>query len=184
MNPLTHRFSPQLQRWAAVLSLLVLGTAQGQSMDYQIVWVDVGDAASVSGADPARVGRHVFMASDVADMVMQQVAVSRVEVEPQVTAIRTGERFCLTSLNIVAFDSQGGMVKGAPLTISVRQDQRGDMGIQRGRKDICVRPAVAGEYPIRFTSVLPARDGTMRGAQIFVRATDAPAPGEPGLSDP
>jgi hypothetical protein len=60
------------------------------------------------------------------------------------------------------------------------------MGIQRGRKDICVRPAMAGEYPIRFTSVLPAKDGTMRGAQIFVRAADPtpPMPDEAGVSDP
>jgi hypothetical protein len=186
MNRLTDRFGPRRRRWAAVLPLVLLGTALAQPMDFQIVWVDVGDAASLSGADPVRVGRHVFMASDVADMVLQRISVARIEVEPQVKAIRTGDRFCLTSLRIVAFDPQGEVVKRAPLTISVRQDQRNAMGIQRGRKDICVRPAMAGEYPIRFTSVLPAKDGTMRGAQIFVRAADPtpPMPDEAGVSDP
>ena len=34
-----------------------------------------------------------------------------------------------------------------------------------------MRPASPGEYPVRFTSKLPAPDDTLRGAQIFLRAS-------------
>lgn len=155
--------------------------ADFQVANFQIVWVDVGDAASIAGASPVRAGRHIFMASDVADLVLKQVSVGRVDVSPEVKPMQVGERFCLTSLRIVTTDATGEVVKGAPLTVSVRQDQRDEMGLEVRRKDICLRPAVPGEYPIRFTSALPARDGTARGAQIFVRVT-APSASEPGES--
>jgi hypothetical protein len=34
-----------------------------------------------------------------------------------------------------------------------------------------MRPSRKGEYPIRFTSKLPAPDDTLRGAQVFLRAS-------------
>ena len=66
----------------------------------------------------------------------------------------------------------GSLVKQAPLSVAVRQDHRDALGIERGKDDICMRPIAAGEYPVRLTSVLPAKDGTARGAQIFLRVSN------------
>jgi len=41
-----------------------------------------------------------------------------------------------------------------------------------------VKPNEPGEYPVRLTSMLPAQDGTMRGAQMFIRVSDPNAPAE------
>jgi hypothetical protein len=41
-----------------------------------------------------------------------------------------------------------------------------------------MKPVEAGEYTVRLTSMLPAQDGTMRGAQIFIRVSDPDAPAQ------
>jgi hypothetical protein len=157
---------------AAVLLLAAHAAAQAQVADFQIVWVMIGEVAGSTGNQPTRAGRHLFMAADIADFSLKEVRVSRVEAEPVVTSLVVGEKFCLSALRIVASARDNSAVKQAPLSVSVRQDHRDALGLERNNNDICMQPISVGEYPIRFTSLLPAPDGTIRGAQIFVRVRE------------
>ena len=141
--------------------------------DFQIVWVVVGEAEANAGDRPARAGRHLFMAPELMSLSIKNVKVSRVEVAPAVSQIAAGQRLCVSSLNITAYDPGGGTLKSAPLSISIRQDHKQKLALDWNKGDICVTPSAAGEYPIRFTSLLPAVDGTTRGAQIFLRVSEA-----------
>jgi hypothetical protein len=170
---------PRLPTWAAFAALFVLGGsgALAQS-DYhlsQIVWVVIGEAAGASPNQRVRAGRHLFMATELAGFTLKHVEVARVNAQPEVVELAVGQRFCVTSLNLAAFTAAGEVVKGAPMTISVRQDHKEPMGLNRSKTDICVKGVSAGEYPLRFSSLLPAKDGTSRGAQVFVRVRDATA---------
>lgn len=158
--------------WLAVMVLLTAGRpGPAAAADFQIVWVVIGEAAA-AGQEPMQVGRHLFMAADLAAFALKRITISRVEVEPVVTNLSVGERFCLDSLHLSAYGADRSMVEGAPASISVRQDYRDGMGLESSKRNICMTPTVAGEYPIRFTSLVPAADGSMRGAQIFVRVRD------------
>jgi hypothetical protein len=151
-----------------ILALLWLPAALPQT-DYQIVWVVVGEAAAATGADHTGAGRRLFMASELADFSLRRVTVARIDAQPVVSDLTVGGRVCITSLKILAYDANGVPVKHAPLSISIRQDHKDLIGLTRSKDDICIAPNTPGEYPVRFTSLLPAKDGTMRGAQIFVR---------------
>ena len=115
---------------------------------------------------------------------MDQIFVSELDVEPKVSELTVGDRFCLTSLRINATGQNREPVKRAPLSVSVRQDHRNVLALKSRRQDICVQPEVAGEFPIRFTSLIPAADGTTRVAQVFLRVHEATATDalEPALS--
>jgi len=162
--------------------LLAAGPSHAQIADFQIVWIVVGDAATAAGDRPVQAGKHLFMASDLADLSLKQVKVSRIDVDPTVTALHIGDRFCVSSLRIEALAPDGSAVKRAPLSVSVRQDHRDSLQLERTDRDICMRPNEAGEYSIRFASMLPASDGSTRGAQIFLRVaapvTDEPLPAD------
>lgn len=138
-------------------------------VDFQIVWVVIGEAAGASPNEAVMAGRHLFMASELAAFSLQHVAVAKVEAQPMVVELAVGEQFCVTSLNIAAFTAAGVPVKRSPLTISVRQDHKEALGLDRRKDDICVKAMSAGEFPVRFASMLPAKDGTTRGAQVFLR---------------
>jgi hypothetical protein len=161
-----------LSRPLRPLILLVLTfcwlPAQSQN-DFQIVWVVVGEAASAAGSDQPGAGRHLFMASELADFSLKRIVVARVDAQPVVNELTMGQSVCLTALKILAYDPHGTAIKRAPLSVSIRQDHKDMIGLTRTKDDICIAPNAPGEYPIRFTSLLPAKDGTMRGAQIFVR---------------
>ena len=174
-NPTTVRPYPPLLLLCAALWT---PTSLPQT-DFQIVWVVIGEAASASGGDQTGAGRHLFMASELADFALRRVNIARVDAQPVVTEMQIGGHLCITSLKVQAYDTKGTPVKRAPLSVSIRQDHKDIIGLTRTKTDICVAPTVAGEYPMRFTSLLPAKDGTMRGAQIFVRvaAPVTPAPG-------
>lgn len=171
-------------RTGAALVLLVLGgsgaLAQSDYRLSQIVWVVIGEAAGGSANGPVRAGRHLFMAKELADFTLKHVEVARVDAQPTIVELVIGERFCVTSLNLAAFTASGEVIKGSPMTISVRQDHKEPMGLDRSKKDICVKGVTAGEYPIRFSSLLPAKDGTSRGAQVFVRVREATARNDVG----
>ena len=166
----------------AMLSLVVRPVAN--AADFQIVWVVVGDAVTSSGAEPSRAGRHLFMASDLAEMSLDQISVRTLDVEPRVSEVTVGQRFCLTSLRIDASGKNGEPVKRAPLSVSVRQDHRNVLALKSRKQDICVQPSAAGEFPIRFTSLIPAPDGRTEVAQVFLRVHEATANDaiEPSLS--
>lgn len=154
---------------AAALSAAVWQPARAQ---YQIVWVVIGEAASSSDDGTAHAGRQLFMASDLVNKSLANVKVERVDVSPEITQMNVGERLCVSKMNIRALGPEHELLKQAPLSISVRQDHKQRLGLNRSKRDICVKPNEPGEYPVRLTSLLPARDGTMRGAQIFIRVSD------------
>ena len=160
-----------------VAVLFVLGwsgaLAQSGYRLAQVVWVVIGEAAGASSDAPVRAGRHLFMASELAGFTLRNVDVARVDAQPTIVDLAIGQRFCVTSLRLAAFNAAGEVVKGSPMSISVRQDHKEPMGLDRSKRNICVQGAIAGEYPIRFGSLLPAKDGTSRGAQVFVRVREA-----------
>jgi hypothetical protein len=147
-------------------------SAPAQGVDFQIVWVTIGEVAAAAEGEEPRAGRHLFMAPQLVDFSLQKITIARVDVEPAIIELQVGERFCMTALAVHAFSEDRSIVKGAPLSVSVRQDHRARLRPLRGKQNICFAPTEAGEYPVRLNSLLPARDGTVRGAQIFVRAAD------------
>jgi hypothetical protein len=164
-------------------SIAVLGTAFAAALatpwqearaqtPYQIVWVVIGEASSATDKGSAHAGRQLFMASDLVSKSLANIKIELVEVAPSIIEINVGERLCLTSLDIRALGAERKPVGEAPLSVSVRQDHKQQLALNRSKRDICVRPNEPGEYPMRLTSMLPAKDGTTRGAQIFIRVRD------------
>jgi hypothetical protein len=148
--------------------------AQAQTA-YQIVWVVIGEASSATDKGSAHAGRQLFMASDLVSKSLANVKIEQVEVTPSITELDVGERLCMSAMNIRAIGPERELVGAAPLSISVRQDHKQRLGLRRSKRDICVKPNEPGEYPVRLTSMLPAKDGTMRGAQMFIRVSDPEA---------
>lgn len=155
----------------ALLAALAWQASEAQT-GYQIVWVVIGEASSATGNGSAHAGRQLFMASDLVSKSLANVKIEQVDVSPTVTEIQIGERLCVSTMNIRAVGPERQLIEAAPLSISVRQDHKPRLGLSRSKRDICVKPSEAGEYPVRLTSMLPARDGTMRGVQVFVRVSD------------
>lgn len=149
--------------------LLLQSPTFAQTADFQIVWINVGEVASAPEGQPARAGRQLFMAPDLVELSLKKITVARVDVAPTVVALKIGEQFCLTSLSVVTNTEAHKEVENAPLGVSVRQDQRERLSMRRAKNDICFSPTSPGEYPVRLSSLLPARDGSTRGAQIFLR---------------
>jgi hypothetical protein len=171
-----------------VCSMVLLASsplaASAQSADFQIVWINVGEVAAAPNGDQApRAGRQLFMAPDLVQLSLKNIMVARVNVEPSVISMVPGEQLCLTWLHIIATSHDRAAVEDAPITVSVRQDQRERLSMTRTKSDICFTPTSAGEYPVRFNSLLPARDGTTRGAQIFLRVQGEDSAGaDPAIS--
>lgn len=165
-----------------MLGALLTAAAGWQASDaqtaYQIVWVVIGEASSSTDNGSAHAGRQLFMASDLVAKSLANVKIEQVDVTPSITELEIGERLCVSAMNIRALGPHRELVDGAPLSISVRQDHKQRLGLRRSKRDICVKPNEPGEYPVRLTSMLPAQDGTMRGAQIFIRVSDPDQPGE------
>lgn len=152
-----------------LLSTSGVRTALAQ-VGFQIVWVMIGEAATGSEKGAERVGRQLFLASELMSLSLGNTKVERVDVEPVILEIGVGEQLCLTALTMRAYGPDRQPIGGAPLAVSIRQDHKERLSLKRSKRDICMRPAEEGEYPIRLTSLLPAPDGTMRGAQVFLRA--------------
>ena len=145
-------------------------SAQGE---FQIVWVNVGEAATENVSGAARAGKRLFAGAELAKLSLENVRVARIDAAPVVTEIALGQQWCLSALDVRAFDAEQELVPAAPLSVTVRQDQRPRLQMKRTARDLCVRPSEPGEYPLRLTSVLPAPDGSIRGAQIFLRVIGA-----------
>jgi hypothetical protein len=171
-----------VRRWRQFVRVFPLGgiaalllqphAALPQTADFQIVWINVGEVAAAPDGRAARAGRQLFMAPDLVQFSLNKITVARVDVEPSVIALKPGEKFCLTSLHVNVNAEDHTEVENAPLSVSVRQDQRERLSMRRAKSDICFKPSTPGEYPVRLNSLLPARDGTTRGAQIFLRVHD------------
>jgi hypothetical protein len=166
----------------SVLAAAMPWQANTQDTAYQIVWVIIGEASSATDNGSAHAGRQLFMASDLVSKSLANVKIEQVDVTPSITQLNVGDRLCVSAMNIRALGPERELIGGAPLSISIRQDHKQRLGMSRSKRDICVRPNEPGEYPLRLTSMLPAKDGTIRGAQIFIRVSDpdapAPAPDE------
>jgi hypothetical protein len=160
----------------ALLSAATAWPAADAQTPYQIVWVVIGEASSATDNGSAHAGRQLFRATDLVSKSLANVKIEHVEVSPAVTELDVGERLCVSAMNIRALGPERTLVGDAPLSISVRQDHKQRLGLKRSKRDICVKPNEPGEYPVRLTSLLPAKDGTMRGAQVFIRVTDPDAP--------
>jgi hypothetical protein len=139
---------------AAWLASAALG--MGQTLDFKVAWTTIGEVVSPGGQEAA--------------ILQRGTKISRVEVQPPILEVAVGKQVCIGSLQIRAFGADERPVAGAPLEIAVRQDHKAPLQLTHS-KDICMRPARRGEYPIRFTSKVPAPDDTLRGAQVFVRAS-------------
>jgi hypothetical protein len=138
------------------LALSFCGCLAAAAQDFKIQWSTVGEVVSAQkDAVPIQGGSKVV----------------RVDVEPAIVPLAVGKQVCLSTFQMRAFGPDGRALAAAPLTIEIRQDQRLDLQLTRPNGDLCMRPARTGEYPIRFTSKLPAPDDTKRGAQIFLRAS-------------
>jgi hypothetical protein len=182
MAPGVGSYMPQRILRSIVLGAILAATAPWQASQaetaYHIVWVVIGEAASATDKGSALAGRQLFMASDLVSRSLANVKIEQVDVSPAITELHVGAGLCLSAMNIRALGPERELVEGAPLSISVRQDHRQRLGLNRTNRDICVKPNEPGEYPVRLTSMLPAQDGTMRGAQIFIRVSDPDAPNE------
>ncbi len=140
---------------AVLAGCLAAGAGSAQTVDFKVVWSTLGEALS-AGKDAAPLQRGS--------------KVVRVDVLPAVIEVAAGTQVCISALQVQAFGADGRALAGAPVTIAVREDQKLQLQLTRPKGDICMRPARRGEYPIRFTSKLPAPDDTVRGAQVFLRA--------------
>jgi hypothetical protein len=163
---------------AVLLTAAIPWNVASAQASFQIVWVVIGEASSATDKDSAHAGRQLFMASDLVSKSLANVKIEQVDIAPSINELAVGQRLCLTSLNIRAFGPGNELVGAAPLSISVRQDHKQQLGLNRSKRDICVKPNEPGEYPIRLTSMLPASDGTMRGAQMFIRVRDPNQPSD------
>lgn len=124
--------------------------------DFKVVWTPIGEVVSAGKeAMPIRRGSKVV----------------RVDVEPAIVPVAVGKQLCLSALQVRAFGPDGSALAGAPLSIEIRFDHKVQLQLTHPKGDICMRPARAGEFPVRFTSKLPAPDATQRGAQVFLRAS-------------
>ncbi|HKS54493.1 MAG TPA: hypothetical protein VJS12_04365 [Steroidobacteraceae bacterium] len=148
----------QLLRTAALALLGLIAPIQGtaQVADFRISWITIGEAASSTAVN--------------AVTMQPGTKVARVEVQPTIVEVAVGKQVCISSLQVQAFGTDGRPVAGAALVVAVRQDHKPQLQITHAQ-GICVRPARKGEYPIRFTSKVPAADDTLRGAQVFLRAS-------------
>jgi hypothetical protein len=167
---------------AALLANSAMSPASAEQAPFQIVWVIIGEASSVSHNAAAHAGRQLFMASELVSKSLANVKVEQVEVAPVVNELAIGERLCITQMNIRTTGPDKEPIGGAPLSISVRQDHKQRLGLSRSKRNICVQPNEAGEYPLRLTSMLPARDGTTRGAQVYLRVNDPNKTAEPATA--
>ena len=138
----------------AICCLAAVPLSFGQ--EFKIQWTAAGEVVS-AGKDTLPVQRSS--------------KVVRVDVEPAVLPIAVGKQVCISTLQLRAFGPDGRGLAGVPLTIEIRADQKLQLQLTRPKGDLCMRPSSAGEYPIRFTSKLPAPDDSQRGAQIFLRAS-------------
>ena len=144
----------QLMIRPIAIALTLCCCLAAMAQDFKIVWSTVGEVGSAGkDAVPIQSGAKVV----------------RVDVEPAIVPLSVGKQVCISTLQMRAFGPDGRALAGAPLVIEIRQDQRLDLQLIRANGDLCMRPARPAEYPIRFTSKLPAPDDTQRGAQIFLR---------------
>lgn len=155
-------------------TLAAVSAAVAQTAGFTIAWVNIGEACAMTEEVGVRAGKQLFKAADLVAFSMSQLQIQQVSASPEVVTVSPGEEICMTDMEIRAFTPQREQA-AAPLSISIRQDQRERLAPQRYAYDVCFAPSEPGEYPIRLGSMLPAADGSMRGAQFFLHVRAAPS---------
>jgi len=146
------------RRALAAVLLCLTAPIQGaaQVADFKVAWTDIGAVTSAADANAAA--------------MQPGTKVAGVDVQPTIVEVAVGQQVCIGSLQILAFGADRRPIAGVPLVVAVRQDHKPQLQLTH-LQGICMRPTRKGEYPIRFTSKVSAPDNTLRGAQIFLRAS-------------
>ena len=90
--------------------------------------------------------------------IQRGAKVVRVDVEPAIIAVAVGKQVCLSALQVRAFGPDGSALAGAPLSSTIREDHKAAAAAHASEGRHLHAPREPGEYPIRFTSKLPAPD--------------------------
>lgn len=148
----------------SIVSLVgVLAAAQPQD----IVWRRVAQARSnAAGASPTV---QALMAAP--GPVSAHVKVDRIVIAPAVITGTIGKPVCISQLDIAAYTDSGQRAHAVPLMVDMQQEHLRKLTFSTRNNDLCLRPTQTGEFTIRFSSQVPAADGTLRGAQVFVRVS-------------
>jgi hypothetical protein len=151
---------------ATSMALLLAATTLAPAADFDVIWREIAHLRTSSPGRPPIVRRT--SASPPAN-VSSGVRVEQLLVEPSVVSAGVGERFCVSQLDIAAFNPKGERVASVPLIVEMQQEHLRQLSLGPQSNDVCFGAKRAGEYAIRFSSELSATDGTFRGAQVFVR---------------
>jgi hypothetical protein len=151
---------------------LTAGQASAQGTAFDIHWRTIAVAESTAPGAKAQL-RRTGARLDKADA--SGIAVDRVEVEPAVLSAQVGQTVCLGQFDYAAFFNDQ-RVPGLKLMLDVRADHLPQLQMSAPAGDVCFKPSAPGEYPVRITSLTPARDSTLRGAQIYLRVSKAREP--------
>ncbi|MET0988402.1 MAG: hypothetical protein ABW034_23630 [Steroidobacteraceae bacterium] len=147
--------------------MLIAAFAVSAQSNLKIVWREVGQTHSnAAGASPT-----VQPLAAASAPIPATVKVDRLVVSPAIVSGTVGKPVCISQLDIAAYTESGQRMQGVPVSVDMQQDHLRKLTFTPKDKDLCFRPLQAGEYIIRLSSKVPAADGTVRGAQVFVRVT-------------
>lgn len=147
--------------------MLIAAFAVSAQSNLNIVWREVAQAHSnAAGASPTV--QPLAAASAPAPAT---VKVDRLVVSPAIVSGSVGKTVCISQLDIAAYTESGQRAQGVPVSVDMQQDHLRKLTFTPRARDLCFRPQQAGEYIIRLSSKVPAADGTLRGAQVFVRVS-------------
>jgi hypothetical protein len=155
-----------MRTYLAFSLLLATSTVAAQGLP-DIVWREIAQARSnAQGASPT-----VQSLASQSPPSPESPKVDRVEIAPEIVRGSVGALVCISQLDIAAYTHAGERASAVPLSIDMQQQQLRKLTFSPKPNDLCFRPREPGEYAIRFSSKLPAADGTLRGAQVFVRVS-------------
>ena len=97
------------------------GCLAASAQDFKIVWTPVAEVLS-RGKDavPIQAGAKVV----------------RVDVEPAIIPGKVGKQLCVSTLQVSAFGPDGRALAGAPLAISIREDQKVPLQLTHPKGDL------------------------------------------------
>ena len=154
-------------RWIAVISWLACNVAWSQT-SFTIQWREVAQVQTSAAGEPAVVKPLAAKSPSQAS----EAKVERIAIEPAVLRTGRGKIVCLSRFDIAAYGPAGERTASVPLELHMQEQHLRTLTFESKPKDLCFRVTQTGELAIRLTSKIPARDGTYRGAQAFVRVGD------------
>jgi hypothetical protein len=155
-----------LSRVTALLVLMLAAIASAQPA-LQIAWRHVTQVRSnAAGGTPT-----VDPLPTLAQPATTRLKVDRIAVSPAIISSKVGKPVCIGQLDVAAYTDQGQRAPDVLLILDMQEEQLRNVTFSAKGKDLCLTPMRAGEFTLRFSSRVPAADGTFRGAQIFVRVS-------------